>query len=168
MKNNISDKHIKPTFKTILEKKFIGKSITMSLTDNKTFQLFRDFIPNRNLISNAVSADIFDIKVYPLDYYTRFDPVAQYEKWALLEVPDFSKIPNGMKPFSLEGGLYAIFHYKGLNTDTRIFQYIFKTWLPNSNYELDSRPHFEILGVNYRNNDPHSEEDIYIPVKLKP
>jgi AraC family transcriptional regulator len=34
-------------------------------------------------------------------------------------------------------------------------------------YELDDRPHFEILGDKYKNNDPNSEEEIWIPIKLK-
>jgi len=39
--------------------------------------------------------------------------------------------------------------------------------LPNSDYELDNRPHFEILGKKYKNNSADSEEEIWIPVKLK-
>jgi AraC family transcriptional regulator len=67
--------------------------------------------------------------------------------------------------FSIPGGLYAVFDYKGSSTDSSIFQYIFETWLPNSDYELDNRPHFEVLGDKYKNNDPASEEEIWIPIK---
>lgn len=42
-----------------------------------------------------------------------------------------------------------------------------KTWLPASDYNLDNRPHFEVLGEKYKNNDPTSEEEIWIPIKLK-
>ena len=59
------------------------------------------------------------------------------------------------------------FFYKGLNTDHKIFEYIFKEWLPKSNYILDNRPHFEVLGENYKNDNADSEEEIWIPVKLK-
>jgi AraC family transcriptional regulator len=31
-------------------------------------------------------------------------------------------------------------------------------------FEVDDRPHFEILGIRYRNNDPNSEEEIWIPI----
>ena len=72
-----------------------------------------------------------------------------------------------MESFVLEGGLYAVFDYKGLNTDNKIFLYIFRDWLPASEYELDDRPQFEVLGENYKNNDPDSQEEIWIPVKLK-
>ncbi len=39
--------------------------------------------------------------------------------------------------------------------------------LPNSEYELENRPHFEVLGEKYKNNDPNSEEEIWIPIKKK-
>jgi AraC family transcriptional regulator len=72
-----------------------------------------------------------------------------------------------METFVLKSGLYAVFHYQGLSTDNRIFVYILGTWLPNSMYDLDARPHFEVLGEKYKNGDPNSEEDIWIPIKPK-
>ncbi|MDP5096829.1 MAG: GyrI-like domain-containing protein [Flavobacterium sp.] len=39
--------------------------------------------------------------------------------------------------------------------------------MPNSEYQLDNRPHFEILGAKYKNNAPDSEEEIWIPIKRK-
>jgi AraC family transcriptional regulator len=91
----------------------------------------------------------------------------EFDKWATVEVSNFSYLPDEMESFVLDEGLYAVFNYKGLNTDNRIFIYIFTEWLPDSNYLLDNRPHFEILGDKYKNNDPESEEEIWIPVQLK-
>ena len=84
-----------------------------------------------------------------------------------MEVSSLDFVPNEMETYSLAGGLYAVFNYKGLSSDPQIFQYIYGTWIPNSEYELDQRPHFEVLGENYKNNDPNSEEEIWIPIKLK-
>jgi AraC family transcriptional regulator len=39
--------------------------------------------------------------------------------------------------------------------------------LPASEYVVDNRPHFEILGAQYKNNEPDSEEEIWIPIQLK-
>jgi AraC family transcriptional regulator len=36
-----------------------------------------------------------------------------------------------------------------------------------SGYEIDARPHFEILGSKYVNADAESEEEIWIPIKEK-
>jgi len=156
-----------PRIKTIAEKKLVGKSLPMSLAENKTFKLFSDFMPRRKEIANAVSADIFDLIVYPKTYFKTFNPSTNFTKWALIEVSDFVNIPNEMELFILKSGLYAVFDYKGLSTDKSIFNYIFETWLPKSNYLIDDRPHFDILGEKYKNNDPNSESEIWIPIKLK-
>ncbi|MCB0855813.1 MAG: GyrI-like domain-containing protein, partial [Bacteroidetes bacterium] len=48
-----------------------------------------------------------------------------------------------------------------------IFQYIFFECLPKSDYLLDNRPHFEVLGEKAKLNDPNSEEEIWVPIRLK-
>ena len=50
---------------------------------------------------------------------------------------------------------------------SKTMQHIFTRWLPESNYRLDNRPHFEVLGERYKNNDPNSEEEVWIPIKQK-
>jgi AraC family transcriptional regulator len=105
--------------------------------------------------------------IYKPNHFTDFKPTNEFERWAAVEVANFDYIPAEMETFILHGGLYAVFDYKGLNTDKSIFQYIFETWLPTSDYDLDNRPHFEVLGDKYKNNDPKSEEEIWIPIKKK-
>ncbi len=46
------------------------------------------------------------------------------------------------------------------------YRNIFETWLPASGYVLDNRPHFAVMGEKYRNEDPDSEEEIWIPIKM--
>lgn len=99
-------------------------------------------------------------------YFENFNPGTVFEKWAAAEVSDFEVIPTGMEKFILPGGLYAVFLHKGgAGTGDRTFQYIFGSWLPGSDYVFDHRPHFEILGEKYKNNDPDSEEEVWIPIK---
>lgn len=107
------------------------------------------------------------MQIYPPKYYQHFSPQNEFEKWATVEVEDFASVPDGMKSFVLPTGLYAVFDYQGASSDNAIFQYIFSVWIPNSNYTVDDRPHFEVLGPNYKNNDPNSEEEIWIPIKNK-
>lgn len=158
---------MKPKIEKLIEKKLIGNRITMSLVNNKTGELWRNFMPHRKEISNAVSNDLISMQVYQPSYFVNFNPTNEFEKWATIEVTNFDTVPNEMETFLLEGGLYAVFEYKGSSNDPSIFQYIFGTWLPGSNYHLDNRPHFEVLGDKYKNNDPNSEEEIWIPIKPK-
>lgn len=161
---------MKPRIETIPEKKLIGKRLDMSITADRTLELWRGFMPERNLIQNRVSGDLLCLQIYDktLDFKD-FSPTTEYEKWAVAEVSNFDNIPDGMEVFVLTGGMYAVFLYKG---DPRAyaptFQYIYYTWLPSSDYELDnSRAHFDLLGEKYKNNDPESEEEIWVPIKTK-
>jgi AraC family transcriptional regulator len=44
-------------------------------------------------------------------------------------------------------------------------KYIYTEWLPNSGFQLDNKPHFEVLGDNYLGHEnPESEEEIWIPI----
>ncbi len=158
---------MKPRIKTLSEKKLIGNRIKMSFYNNKTFELWRSFMPNRKKILNNIGTELYSLKVYTPSYFNNFDPNKEFEKWAAVEVKDFDNIPKGMESFVLEGGLYAVFTYKGLSTDDGIFKYIYGNWIPNSEYILDDRPHFEILGDKYKNNDQNSEEEIWIPIRSK-
>lgn len=137
----------------------------MSLSNDKTAQLWGQFGPKIKEIKNRISEDKISMQIYDAEYDKQFNPENEFEKWATVEVKDFNNIPNEMKSFTLKEGLYAVFEYKGRSTDHSIFKYIFWEWLPNAPYKIDDRPHFEVLGKNYKNNDPNSEEEIWIPIK---
>ncbi len=156
---------LQPQIKKTDEKKLIGKKLVMSFSDYKVGELWRTFMPNKREIQNTLSNDIVSMAVYKPGHFLNFDPTNTFEKWACVEVSSFEKIPDGMNSFTLPEGLYAVFQYKGLNTDHSIYDYIFRNWIPKSGYSLDDRPHFEILGEKYKNNDPASEEEIWIPIK---
>ena len=157
---------MQPKIITLKEKKLMGKKLSMSLAENKTAELWKAFMPHRNEIKNKVSTDLLSMQVYT-DPVRLGDFNQPFVKWAAIEVNDFSSIPAAMEPIVLQEGLYAVFHYKGLSTNPEIFYYIFGIWLPNSEFVLDHRPHFEVLGDNYKNGDPNSEEEIWIPIKNK-
>lgn len=148
------------------EKKLVGQKLTMNLVQNKTVDLWRNFMPKRDEIKNKVNTDFISMQVYDEKYFKPFSPTTLFEKWATVEVVDFTMIPDGMEPFLLGGGLYVVFSYKGdENKAAEAFNYIFMEWFPKSGYVLDSRPHFELLGEKYHRLSPDSEEEIWIPIK---
>ena len=156
---------MQPQFVTIEPKKLMGICLEMSLSENRTGELWRSFMPRLKEIETRVGNNLYSLQVYDENYFQQFNPRREFEKWALAEVKNFSVIPDEMEPFELSGGLYAVFQHKGMGTE--IFQYIFSEWLPKSGYLLDNRPHFEILGEKYKQGSPDSEEEIWIPVKEK-
>ena len=138
----------------------------MSLTMNTTRELWRGFMQRRNEIKNCVGTDLYSIQLFDENYFKTFNPHTKFEKLAVVEVRDFNEVPSQMETFTMAGGLYAVFLHKGAATTGPVtFNYIFSTWLPNSEYHLDNRPHFELLGEKYKNDDPDSEEEIWIPIR---
>ena len=159
---------MKPEITTIAEKRFIGQKIEMSFTNNKTFDLWKHFITRKKEIKNNVGIELYSIEIYPVSFFENFNPNNNFEKWAAVEVTDFAKIPDDMGTIISPEGLYAIFLYKGLASEgTKTYQQIFQNWLPKSGYLLDNRPHFAVMGEKYKNNHPDSEEELWIPIKLK-
>jgi AraC family transcriptional regulator len=159
---------MKPRIETIPGKKLVGTRQIMSFSNNQTAGLWKNFMQRRNEIHNNIGAELYSMQIYAPGFFDHFNPATAFEKWAATEVTDFNTVPAGMETIILPGGLYAVFMYKGTATTAAgTFQYILGTWLPNSEYTLDSRPHFEILGEKYKNNHPDSEEEIWIPIKSK-
>jgi AraC family transcriptional regulator len=145
-------------------KTLTGKQVRMSLVNNQTGLLWQSFMQQRKQLA-VVNNLLYSLQVYGADYFTSFNPANEFTKWALAEVSDTADLPKGFERFHLPGGLYAVFDHKGSSTE--IFQRIFSEWLPQSDYGLDDRPHFELLGEKYRNNSDDSEEEIWIPVRKK-
>ena len=155
-----------PKIVSIPAKKLIGYSIEMSLLDNQTQTIWQLFMPRLKEIKNAVSADLFSLQNYPDDYFTNFTPETIFTKWAAVEVKNFENIPEGFEKLEIPSGKYAVFLHKG-NTEmfSKTAQYIYTEWFPNSGFQLDNKPHFEVLGDNYLGHEnPESEEEIWIPI----
>lgn len=156
-----------PRIEVLKEKKLVGMRLSMSLAENKMGMLWGGFMPRRKEIENSIGNDLISMVVYDLEYFKNFSLGNAFERIAAIEVSSFEGLPEKMEAITLAGGLYAVFEYKGMSNDPSIFNYIYGTWLPGSEYMLDDRPHFEVLCEKYKNNDPESEEEIWIPVKLK-
>ncbi len=138
----------------------------MSFSNNKTFELWKNFMPGRKEIQNSIGLELYSVQIYKPLFFDNFNPNTEFEKWATIEVSDFDTVPDEMETLTLTGGLYAVFLYQGAaSSAAKTFQYILGTWLPNSGYMLDDRPHFEMLGEKFNNEDSSSEEEIWIPIK---
>lgn len=150
------------------ERKLIGLSQEMSLIDNGTFNLWKNFRGRSKEVLNRSSDDFISLQEYPIDYFKAFSPANRFVKWACVEVENLDFIPEKMDSLLVESSLFAVFNYKGTTQSAQaFFQNIYGEWIPNSDYNLDDRPHFEVLGAKYKNNDPDSEEEVWIPIKEK-
>ena len=158
-----------PKIKSIADIKLVGKRIKMSLTNNKTRELWQGFMPRLKEVKNNIGTELYSVEIYDNSlFFKNFNPANVFEKWAAIRVEDFNSVPAGMEAFEVPKGEYAVFNYKGKASDApKIYQYIFGNWIPNSDFVLDDRPHFAVMGEKYKNEDPDSEEELWVPILKK-
>lgn len=77
-------------------------------------------------------------------------------------VNDATDLPAGMSAWEISENTYAVFE-STVPTLPETFDYIFGSWLPNSEYEQGSGPLLERYGENFSPENP--VVDIYIPVQ---
>jgi AraC family transcriptional regulator len=151
----------------IKEKIMIGMVETMSGNNNFTWRLFSFFMPRRKEIENKQSSSVFDVRIYPNDYFkSGYNPERTFRKWAAMEVYALNKIPEGMQVVTIPAGKYAVFTVPK-NIDSTMFQYIFTEWLPNSQFTIDSRPHYDEFDVKAIAKASKAMQRIMIPIRLK-
>lgn len=158
-----------PRIETIDEKKLIGSKTRMSFANNKTKDLWQNFMPRRKEISQSIRTELYSVEVYDdVSFFKNFNPTIEFEKWAAVEVDSYDTIPESMDKLLIPGGDYVVFHYKGKPSEAqKTYQFIYAQWLPNSEYQLDDRPHFALMGEKYKGEQPDSEEEFWIPVRKK-
>lgn len=145
---------------------FVGMRSETNLANNKTSRIWSEFMPMANFISQRTDKNYVSVEIYPEGYFKKFDPQREFTKWAAVKVNRVHDLPEKMEVLEIPAGEYAVFKYVGKASEApRFYQYIFGEWLPESNYELDHRPHFAVMGPNYRPDDPKAEESIWVPVK---
>jgi AraC family transcriptional regulator len=146
-----------------------GLSMEMSIQHNKVKELWSSFIPILKKNNLLGIQDLYSVEEYQgLDYFQEFNPEKTFKKWAAIKIKPESTFPDTFEPLQVPEGLYAVFSYKGKATEAnKFYHFIFNHWLPGSEYVLDTRPHFAIMGEKYKGERPDSEEDIWIPVKPK-
>jgi len=155
-----------PEIIIIEEKKLLGLKVEMSFTENKTFELWRTFMPQVKSIKNRIGTDVYSLQVYPKVFGTaEFTMTTSFEKWAAVEVDNYEVESEKFEKIHIPSGKYAVFNHKGTSAEfSKMANYIYGVWLPKSGYQLADKPHFEILGDKYILNHPKSEETVWIPI----
>ena len=149
--------------------RLIGARVRTSFLNDRTSELWRGFRGVRPTISGRIGSDSYSVKVYDGSYsFSSFDPSVEFEKWAAVAVGDDADVPEGLESLIITAGKYVEFIHAGPATAApRTFGYIFGQWLPASPYELDLRPHFEILPEGYDPFDDNATERVLIPIRTQ-
>jgi len=151
----------------IHEKRLVGCKIETSLNKNKNKELWQRFMPRLNEIENKLDNNFFSIQIYdPKLEFKNFTPYTIFVIWAAVETRNQSELPSGMNQLFIPEGKYAVFTHVGTAVESFLTtQYIYGVWLPESKFQLDERPHFQIMEPDYDPNDPNAKETFWVPVK---
>jgi len=146
----------------------VGLKAEANFTTNGqvTSQLARAFMPRLNEITSRKDSFTLSLQNYNDFNFKNFNPDTHFEKWIGVEVENHDETPKGLQALTIASGNYLVIDFKGsIPQFMKQWQYIHSQWLPNSEYELDDRPHFERLPQNYNPMNAENEEEIWIPVK---
>ena len=160
---------MEPRIEILKETRLIGKKMIMSFANNKTPELWQSFMQRRAEIEKSINPELYSIEVYnDKTFFNHFNPTKEFEKWAAIKVTKLDTIPDDMGKLVIPEGKYAVFCYKGKASEAQeTYQYIYGNWIPNSEWVLDDRPHFALMGAKYKGEYIDSEEEIWIPIKPK-
>lgn len=158
-----------PKIIEIEERKLLGMRVETTLAENKTLELWKNFKPRVKEIKTRTDTDFYSVQIFEKGLkFENLTPATAFEKWAAVRVEHLENVPDKMKSLIIPRGKYAVFVHQGTPQEfAKTAAFIFGKWLPNSSFDLDERPHFEIMSADYRSDDPKAEEEIWIPVKDK-
>jgi AraC family transcriptional regulator len=141
----------------------------MSYQHNTTVDLWGKFMPVSQNIRHRKGRQWYSVEVYPDSFFSVFNPVQTFEKWAAVAVVKSAPtLPEEMEELIIDEGDYAVFTYRGSSGDAHhMYRYIYSEWIPQSDFDLDNRPHFALMGPEYKKEDPDSQEELWIPIRKK-
>lgn len=162
-KSNVMELNLKPKIKLVKEKKVIFVQAVGKYEESagEAWKQLIAFMKQEKLFSfglESIGIGHDDPKVTETEKL-RYDACMTIKK-------DIQAKGNvGVK--TIAGGKYAIFKYKGPYTNLQqVYDYIFKNWLPASEFELEDKPCFEKYLNNPEKNKPENyKTHIYVPLK---
>jgi AraC family transcriptional regulator len=102
--------HLQPRLEMLVGKSLGGKRLTMSFAENRTTELWRQFMPRRAGIPNPITTHLYSVEIFgDPHFFERFDTNRAFEKWAAIEVEDLDNIPDDLEGLRLPSGMYAVF-----------------------------------------------------------
>ncbi len=143
-----------------------GLTTQSTMSNNTIPQLWDRFNKQEKEIKNPVSECCIGVCYYvPME---NMCPNTPFTYMAGMQVMSETDCPEGMEVRTVPACDYAVFEHKGaLDTLQKTYDYIFREWLPASEYEFVNQDDFEIYDERFAFGKPESIMEIWIPVKKK-
>ena len=122
-------------------------------------ELWEKFIPHIGKIPGQKGDVTYGICCNP-------DGKGGFEYIAGVEISKLDDLPEQYRWIEVQPQHYAVFEHKGpLATLPQTFQYIWKTWLPQSAYEAADAPEFERYSADFNPQTGEGVLEIWLPLK---
>lgn len=148
------------------EVRLFGRSLAVSYSNYQVAPLWKSL---RTDLAKAGANDqpaFYSVQEYPADMGPhKLTPQTTFTYWAAIT----EKVEGvKMSELVIPAGVYAVFKHKGTAaTFAQTARAIYTQWIPQSGYQVDDRPHFEVLGEKYYGPlNPDSEEEVFIPITV--
>ena len=131
----------------------IARQFTMS--NNTIPQLWDDFIKRDGDIPNSINTMSLGVCYYEPNYESGKDIPFTYMAGRM--VSRVEDIPAGMTAHTLPACDYAVFEHVGsLESLRKTYDYIFRVWLPASEYNMAGCDDFELYDARFKYGQPDS------------
>ncbi|VVN98299.1 GyrI-like domain-containing protein [Pseudomonas fluorescens] len=121
--------------------------------------LWEKFIPEIGRVPGQKSEVTYGICCNP-------DGKGGFEYIAGVEISKLDDLPDKYRWVEVQPQHYAVFEHKGtLETLPKTFQYIWKTWLPQSGYQAADAPEFERYSEDFNPKLNTGKLEIWLPLK---
>ncbi|QAY87687.1 GyrI-like domain-containing protein [Pseudomonas arsenicoxydans] len=128
-------------------------------TSKKIPELWEKFIPEIGKIPGQKGEVTYGICCNP-------DGKGGFEYIAGVEISKLDDLPDKYRWVEVQPQQYAVFEHKGsLDTLPQTFQYIWKTWLPQSGRQAADAPEFERYSEDFNPKLNTGTLEIWLPVK---
>ncbi|MBK9247509.1 MAG: GyrI-like domain-containing protein [Ignavibacteria bacterium] len=155
-----------PTFREMGAKKLIGCSIYTSGTKSDFPEIWDVFIKRMDEIPHALKSETsYAVEFLGQEFHTE-------GKWfymPCIEVTEFDEIPILMVAKTIPAARYAVFTHTGdISGVHELYTFVFKEWLPNSEFEMAFDFNLELYDERFLGVDnPESQLEILVPVRSK-
>jgi len=157
---------LNPTFIELSAKKMVGCCIYTTGNQTDFPSIWNVFMKRKKEIPSTVNQS----PTYAVEFYgEEFFSEGKWFYMPCVEVESLDSIPMYMVGKTIPAARYAVFEHKGgVEGIHDLFQYIYKEWLPTSEFELAYPFDMEVYDERFLGID-NSESilSIYVPVKKK-
>lgn len=138
--------------------KIAGKLYRGDNANQEIPQLWREYGPLMNRIEHVVDRHVSYGVMDNFDEQTK-----EFDYVAAQEVSELGELPEGLVVWEVPSQTYAVVTCT-LPALMEAYDYVYKQWLPGSDYVRAPGLEFELYDERFHPEQPHSEMDLYIPI----